>query len=381
MTATAVTAIVAGQSSQLEDPMLTFALTVLRRHTRFVAPIAAAITASAAVAGIALATSSTGTGETTARATGSPPSSSTVGLAAQPGVALQSAIVDVVHSVSPSVVQIEDQQGLGSGIVLDTAGHIVTNNHVISGATSFTVTTSNGTRYPATLVGSFPPDDLAVIEISGGHLKPATFADSSRLEVGDLAIAIGNPLGLRSSVTEGIVSAFRTAVPESNEVTLPSIIQTSAAINPGNSGGALVDIEGRVIGIPTLAATDPQLGGSAPGIGFAIPSNLVTEIAGQIVRHGRVVDSHRAYLGIQVGDTNGSGAYVGSVTAGGPAAKAGMDVGDVIVSVDGNPISTAAELSAVLATLKPGRRVPVVVRTQNGAKTTLQVTLGTYPGS
>jgi S1-C subfamily serine protease len=182
-------------------------------------------------------------------------------------------------------------------------------------------------------------------------------------------------------VTEGIVSAFRTAVPESNEVTLPSIIQTSAAINPGNSGGALVDIEGRVIGIPTLAATDPQLGGSAPGIGFAIPSNLVTEIAGQIVSHGRVVDSHRAYLGVHVGDTNGSGAYVGSVTAGGPAAKAGMHVGDAIVSADGNPISTAAELFGVLATLKPGRRVPVVVRTQNDAKTTLQVTLGTYPGS
>jgi putative serine protease PepD len=361
--------------------MLTFALTVLRRHTRLLAPLAGAIAAAAAVAGIALATSSTGTGKSTAPTTGSPPSSTAVGLAAPAGVALQSAIVDVVHSVSPSVVQIEDQQGLGSGIVLDAAGHIVTNNHVVSGATSFTVTTSSGTRYRATLVGSFPPDDLAVIKIAGAHLKPATFADSSRLQVGDLTIAIGNPLGLRSSVTEGIVSAFRSAVPESNEVTLPSIIQTSAAINPGNSGGALVDIEGRVIGIPTLAATDPQLGGSAPGIGFAIPSNLVTEIASQIVSHGRVVDSHRAYLGVQVGDTNGSGAYVGSVTAGGPAAKAGMHVGDVIVSVDGNPISTAAELSGVLATLKPGRRVPVVVRTQNDAKTTLQVTLGTYPGS
>jgi putative serine protease PepD len=186
---------------------------------------------------------------------------------------------------------------------------------------------------------------------------------------------------LRSSVTDGIVSAFRAAVPESNNVTLPSVIQTSAAINPGNSGGALVDIEGRVIGIPTLAATDPQLGGSAPGIGFAIPSNLVTQIAGQIVAHGKVVDSRRAYLGIQVGDTNGSGAFVGSVTAGGPAAKAGMHVGDVIVSVDGKPISTAAELSEVLTTLKPGRRVPVVVSTQNGRKTTLLVTLGTYPGS
>src|SRR6266496_3615230 len=311
MTAPAALTIVCGVTQdRLEDPMLTSALTVLRRHTPLLAPVAAAITASAAVAGIALATSSTGTGKTTTRTTGSPPSSITVGLAAPAGVALQSAIVDVVHSVSPAVVQIEDQQGLGSGIVLDAAGDIVTNNHVVSGATSFTVTTSNGKRYPATRVGSFPPDDLAVIKISGAHLKPATFADSSTLQVGDLAIAIGNPLGLRSSVTEGIVSAFRSAVPESNNVILPSVIQTSAAINPGNSGGALVDIEARVIGIPTLAATDPQLGGSAPGIGFAIPSNLVTQIAGQIVAHGNVVDSHRAYLGIEVGDTNGRGAFV-----------------------------------------------------------------------
>jgi putative serine protease PepD len=376
MTATAVTAIVRSR-----DLMFTFALTVLRRHGRVLAPVAAAIAAAAIVAGIALATNSTGTSTTTIVTTSAPPSTIPIGMTASPGAALQSAIVNVVHSVSPSVVQIEDQQGLGSGIVLDAAGHIVTNNHVVSGATSFTVTTSNGTRYPATLVGSFPLDDLAVIKISGAHLKPATFGDSSRLQVGDLAIAIGNPLGLRSSVTDGIVSGFRMAVPESNDVILPSVIQTSAAINPGNSGGALVDIEGRVIGIPTLAAADPQLGGSAPGIGFAIPSNLVTDIAGQIVSNGKVVDSHRAFLGIQVGDTNGRGAFVGSVTAGGPAANAGMRVGDVIVSAGGKPISTAAQLSEVLTMLKPGRRVPVVVRTQTGAKTTLQVTLGTHPGS
>jgi putative serine protease PepD len=361
--------------------MFTFSLTVLRRHARVLVPVAAAIAAAAIVAGIALATSSTGTSKTIIVTTSSPPSAIPIGMVASPGAALQSAIVNVVHSVSPSVVQIEDQQGLGSGIVLDAAGHIVTNNHVVSGATSFTVTTSNGTRYPATLVGSFPLDDLAVIKISGAHLKPAAFGDSSRLQVGDLAIAIGNPLGLRSSVTDGIVSGFRMAVPESNNVILPSVIQTSAAINPGNSGGALVDIEGRVIGIPTLAATDPQLGGSAPGIGFAIPSNLVTDIAGQIVSHGKVVDSHRAFLGIQVGDTNGRGAFVGSVAANGPAANAGMHVGDVIVSVGGKPISTAAQLSEVLTTLSPGRRVPVVVRTQTGAKTTFQVTLGTHPGS
>jgi putative serine protease PepD len=342
----------------------------LKEHRRILAPLAAAIVAGAIVAGASLATSST------------PPSKTTTTVATQPGLALQGAIVSVVQSVSPSVVQIEDKTGLGSGIVFNAAGDIVTNHHVVSGAKSFMVTTSSGRQYRGTLVGSFPPDDLAVIKVSGAHLKPATFADSSKLEVGDLAIAIGNPLGLRSSVTEGIVSAFRDAVPEDTSVTLPSVIQTSAAINPGNSGGALVDIEGRVIGIPTLAATDPQLGGgSAPGIGFALPSNLVKDIAGQIVANGKVVDSHRAYLGISAGDTSGNGVYVGSVKAGGPAAKAGIRVGDAIVSVDGQQISTTSVLSAVLAELKPGQRVPVVVKSQRGTKTTLQVTLGTYPGS
>ena len=144
-------------------------------------------------------------------------------------------------------------------------------------------------------------------------------------------------------MTDGIVSAFRQAVQEDNDnVTLPSVIQTSAAINPGNSGGALVDIQGRVIGIPTLAATDPELGGSAPGIGFAIPSNVAQDIAGQIVTHGKVVNSHRAYLGIRVGETTGNDLYVGSVTLGGPAANAGMQVGDRIVSVAGTPTSSQA---------------------------------------
>jgi S1-C subfamily serine protease len=249
-------------------------------------------------------------------------------------------------------------------------------------AKTFTVTTSNGKQYKATLVGTFEPDDLAVIKVSGASLRAATFADSSKLVRGDIAIAIGNPLGLTSSVTEGIVSAFRQAVPEGNGHTIPSMIQTSAAINPGNSGGALVDIQGRVIGIPTLAASDPQLGGgAAPGIGFAIPSNLAKDIAGQLVQHGKVVDSHRAYLGISVGDTGGQGVYVGSVTPGGPAAKAGIKVGDVIISVGGKPTPTIDALSVVLATRKPGEKVDVVVRHQDGKKQTLQVTLGEFPGA
>src|SRR4029077_16772710 len=143
---------------------------------------------------------------------------------------------------------------------------IVTNNHVVEGGGPYTVT-AGPHSYGASLVGRFAPDDLAILPVSGAPPTPGAFADSSKLDVGDFAIAIGNPLGLRSSVTEGIVSAFRQGVSEEGgKVILPSVIQTSAEINPGNSGGALVDITGRVIGIPTLAATDPELGGSAPGI-------------------------------------------------------------------------------------------------------------------
>jgi S1-C subfamily serine protease len=341
-----------------------------RRNAARVASIAAAIVASAIVAAVALG----GSSHSSTRAQ--------TAVAAPPGaLALQSALVRIVKAVSPSVVQIEDRAGLGSGVVFDAKGDIVTNNHVVAGAKSFTVTTSTGKRYPAKLVGAFPPDDLAVIRISGANLPPAVFADSSKLEVGDIAIAIGNPLGLRSSVTEGIVSAFRIAMPEGNATTLPSVIQTSAAINPGNSGGALVDIAGRVIGIPTLAATDPQLGGSAPGIGFAIPSNLVKDIAGQLTRNGKVTDSHRAYLGVFIADTlSGIGVVVTKVTPGGPAVAAGIHVGDLITSVQSKPTPTSDALSAVLVGLKPGHKVSVVVRTQRGGKQTLRVTLGEYPG-
>jgi putative serine protease PepD len=335
--------------------------------SRFVRPLAPVVAAMVAAGGGVVAVS---------HATNSPRSQAPAGL-----LALQSAFVQVVSSVSPSVVQIEDRRGLGSGIVLDKAGYIVTNNHVVTGAKVFTVTTRNGKRYRARLVGSFPPDDLAVVKVSA-HLKPATFADSAKLRVGDLAIAIGNPLGLRSSVTEGIVSAFRQGmVEEGGSVVLPSVIQTSAEINPGNSGGALVDIAGRVIGIPTLAATDPELGGSAPGIGFAIPGNLVANIARQIVAYGKVVHSHRAYLGIRVGDTNGNGVLVGTVTRGGAAAKAGIRAGDTIESVNRAPTPTTVALAAVLAELHPGQKVRAVVKHENGSKASVHVTLSAYPGT
>jgi S1-C subfamily serine protease len=344
---------------------------MLRRHLWWLAPLTGAAVAGIVVAAVSLGGgSSSTTTVTTSQAKLHP---------AAAALAFQTAITDVVHQLSPSVVQIQSPQGLGSGVVFDSNGDVVTNNHVV-GSGTLTVT-AGAHSYGASLIGRFAPDDLAVVHVSGGHLAPAAFADSSALEVGDVAIAIGNPLGLRSSVTEGIVSAFRQGVSEGNGVALPLMIQTSAAINPGNSGGALSDLEGRVVGIPTLAATDPELGGTAPGIGFAIPSNLVKDIATQIIKNGHVVNSHRAYLGVQIGDTSGSGVYVQSVTPGGPAAKAGLKPGDVITSVNGQATATVDDLTSAVSEIKPGQTVRLEIVTQSGKHETVHLTLGEFPGS
>jgi putative serine protease PepD len=348
---------------------------MLRRHIWWLAPLAGAAIAGGVVAAVSVGGgSSSKTTPTTSRARLHPSAAA---------LSFQNAIRAVVHELSPSVVQIQTPQGLGSGVVFDADGNIVTNNHVVgtSDRGPFSIT-AGAHSYSASLVGRFAPDDLAIVRVSGADLRPAVFADSSKLNVGDIAIAIGNPLGLRSSVTDGIVSAFRQGVSEGNGVALPLMIQTSAAINPGNSGGALSDIQGRVIGIPTLAATDPELGGSAaPGIGFAIPSNLVRDIATQIIRHGHVVDSHRAYLGVQIGDTNGAGVLIQNVTAGGPAGKAGLVAGDVVTAVNGHATPTVDDLTSVVSELKPGTSVKLAIVTQRGAHKTLRLTLGEFPGS
>jgi putative serine protease PepD len=346
---------------------------MLRRHIWWLAPVAGAAVAGAVVAAVSLGGgSSSNSAPTTSHARLKP---------AAAALAFQSAITAVVHELSPSVVQIQSPEGLGSGVVFDSNGDIVTNNHVVAGGGPYAVT-AGAHSYRASLVGRFAPDDLAVVHVSGAKLTPASFADSSKLDVGDFAIAIGNPLGLRSSVTDGIVSAFRQGVSEGNGVALPLMIQTSAAINPGNSGGALADLQGRVIGIPTLAATDPELGGTAaPGIGFAIPSNLVKDIATQIIRFGHVVNSHRGYLGVQIGDTNGAGVLVQSVAPGGPAAKARLVPGDVITSVNGKKTATVDDLTSVVSELKPGTTVSLEVVTQRGAHKTLHLRLGTFPGT
>jgi S1-C subfamily serine protease len=298
----------------------------------------------------------------------------------------------VVRQVLPSVVLIRTENGLGSGVVLDTKGNIVTNAHVAGDATKFQVQVAGDTApRSARLVGTYPPDDLAVIRADDpSGLQPATFGDSGKVQAGDVVLAIGNPLGLSGSVTQGIISATDRAVTEpatdgSPAATLPGAIQTSAPINPGNSGGALVSTSGQVVGIPTLAAGSPQGGGQAQGIGFAIPSNLARDIATQIIDTGHVTNSHRAAIGAEVATVLGpdgaaGGVGVVAVTNGGGAERAGLRAGDVITAVGGAQTTDTTVLSQALAAAKPGDTVTVTI-SRDGQNRTVQVTLGELPGS
>ncbi|MEV6154785.1 trypsin-like peptidase domain-containing protein [Nonomuraea sp. NPDC052129] len=305
---------------------------------------------------------------------------------------LEASYERVIKQALPSIVQITTDEVLGSGIVYDSAGHILTNAHVVGGAKQMTVTLATGSKsHSARLVKSFGGGDLAVIKVDDPKgLTPARFGDSSKLQVGQVVLAMGNPLGLSGSVTQGIISALGRTVtepqdPDSPGATITGAIQTSAAINPGNSGGGLIDLSGQVIGIPTLAATDQDLGGgAAPGIGFAIPSNTAKDIAAQIIRNGKVTNSHRAALGIRgttaIEDGQAAGVAVVKVDKGSAAAKAGIKPGDVIISVNGRETLTMATLAEALSTLQPGKQAKVGVVRLNGSTTTITVTLGVLPG-
>ena len=298
----------------------------------------------------------------------------------------------VVRAVLPSVVAIRTPDGLGSGVVLDRAGNIVTNAHVTGNATSFQVQlASDPSPRPARLVGSYPADDLAVIRAQDpSGLTPARFGDSAKAQAGDVVLAVGNPLGLSGSVTEGIVSATGRAVTEpsgdgSPAATLPDAIQTSAPINPGNSGGALVNTAGQVIGIPTLAAASPGSGAQAQGIGFAIPANLARDIARQLIASGHVTDTGRAMIGARVATVAGpdgspAGTGIVSVTSDGPADRAGLQAGDVIKSVERTATPDTAALAQALAAAESGQPVTLTV-TRDGQQRTVRLTLGELPGS
>ena len=308
----------------------------------------------------------------------------------------------VTKEVTPSVVAIgvrgQRAGGEGSGVILDAKGHVLTNNHVVSGAgenAKITVTLSDGATYDATVAGTDPSTDLAVITIVSPpkDLEPISVGSSSELVVGDPVMAVGNPLGLAGTVTTGIVSALNRPVStersggndspfaQQQAPVVTAAIQTSAAINPGNSGGALVDASGRLVGINSSIATVGGKSGNI-GIGFAIPVDEATWIAQQLIDNGEAL---HAFLGVyptdgtaKEGAATHSGAKVMKVSEGSPAAEAGLKAGDLVVSLDDSRVASAESLIGLVHARKIDTEVTLGV-IRDGESTTIDVTLGTAP--
>jgi serine protease Do len=286
--------------------------------------------------------------------------------------------------MQPQQPQSEREESLGSGVIVNPNGYIITNNHVIDGAQNIQVFTSKRQEYTAKLIGTDPQTDIAVLKIEATNLPTLTLGDSDNLKVGDMVFAIGDPFGIGETATTGIVSATRRAM-EGHIEHYENFIQTDAAINPGNSGGALIDLHGDLIGINTAIIAGQQ-GGGNEGIGFAIPINMAVNIMNQIVEHGKVV---RGYLGVhiepvtpamakQFGLSHGGGALVADVSAGGPAEKAGIQRGDIIQKLNGHEIMDSEELSVEISEMAPGSVAHLTIA-RNGQTIQKDVTLGTLP--
>ena len=332
---------------------------------------------------------------------------------ASPTVALS--VNDIYQRAAPGVVQITSTSGniggasqqaaLGSGFVLDKAGRIVTNYHVIDGADQIRVSFSNRDTVEAQLIGSDPSTDLALLQVgtSASALTPLPLGDSDKVQVGDPVVAIGNPFGLDRTVTSGIVSALQRLITAPNSFTIDHVIQTDAPINHGNSGGPLLNSRGQVIGVNTQIETGGVPNSGNVGIGFSVPSNTVKDVVAQLMRTGRV---DHAYLGITgqaissvVADKYNlpvaNGVLVGTVTSESGAAKAGLLGGetqvvvagqtyvlggDIIVSLDGKQISSIEQLREAIAAHKPGDKVSLGIY-RDAKKTGVTVTLGRQPPS
>jgi putative serine protease PepD len=317
-----------------------------------------------------------------------------------PAAKVDGTVTAAAAKIGPSVVTINvasaQESDTGSGVIIRQDGYILTNNHVIATATAgngtIKVTLADGRTVSATVVGTDPSDDLAVLKVKLTGLTAATFASSSALQVGQTVVAVGAPLGLSDTVTAGIVS--NTARPvttgdSNNDQAVFNAVQTDAAINPGNSGGPLVNLNGDVVGINAAIATDQSNGGlQVPGqqsssgnigIGFAIPSDEASRIATELISTGKAT---HAVLGVSVGggsSTHGSGAVIRSVTSGSPADKAGLRVGDVVTALAGQRIDEADALVAAVRSHAPGQQVKLSY-TRDGHSTTVTLTLGESAG-
>jgi S1-C subfamily serine protease len=385
--------------------------------------LAAGLLGAGVALGGAAAVGALGGGTTTVREVqaGASPAAASV-----PGRALS--INDIYRRAAPGVVQVtsttvvnvpsdsffgnpflpqrQQEQSLGSGLVVDKAGHIVTNYHVIEAARQVRVSFSNGASMKATVQGSDPSSDLAVLKIdaSSRALTPLPLGNSDEMQVGDPVVAIGNPFGLDRTVTAGIVSAIQRAITAPNGYTIDHVIQTDAAINHGNSGGPLLNRRGEVIGVNSQIETgDNSASSGNVGVGFAIPSNTVKTVVAQLIRQGHI---DRAFLGISAVPITrdlarvfrlpvAHGLLVQSVKPGSGAAKAGLEAGttqvvlagesynlggDILVEADGTPVESLSRLRDIVAAKKPGDAVRLVVY-RNGKKKEVDVKLGRQPGT
>jgi putative serine protease PepD len=262
------------------------------------------------------------------------------------------------------------QSAEGTGFVYDTKGDIVTNQHVVSGASTVKVKFSDGSTYTASVVGSDTATDIAVLHVNApsSKLNPLTLADSSKVSVGDGVVAIGNPFGLDGTVTSGIVSAVGREISSPNDTPIEGAIQTDAAINHGNSGGPLLDLHGDVIGITSQIQSE---GGGNDGVGFAVPSNTVKSIAAQLISNGK---AQHALLGVTPTDT-ANGVRIATVKSGSAADDAGLKAGDVIAAVGSTHIADSAQIRAIIASHEPGDGLTLTIK-RNGSTKTVHVTLG-----
>jgi serine protease Do len=276
------------------------------------------------------------------------------------------------------------EYGLGSGVIVNKDGYILTNNHVVDGADVIKVTLNDGREFTAKVIGRDPKTDIAVVKIDAKDLPFITIADSDKIEVGDLCLAIGNPYGIGQTVTMGIVSAKGRGNVEVG-TDYEDFIQTDAAINPGNSGGALVDADGRLIGINTAILSRS---GGYQGIGFAVPINMARNVMESLIAHGKVI---RGFLGVSIQDVtpelaqefklpNARGALVGDITPKSPADKAGVKSGDVIVEFNGKPVSDSRHLKLQVGETEPGKQVTLKL-VRDGQTKTLDVTVKVLPGT
>jgi len=306
----------------------------------------------------------------------------------------QSQIIDVAEKVSPAVVKISTTQvvsdlffsyetsGLGSGYLISPNGEIVTNNHVVSDAKKITVTLSDGSEYDATIIGTDPSSDIALIKIDGKDLPNLSFGDSSTLKVGQSVIAIGNPYGLDHTVTTGVISALERSLTFDDGTTLVGVIQTDAAINPGNSGGPLLTLTGDVIGMNTAIQQ------SAQGIGFAISSSTIIKVISDIKLFGKVIWPFLGISGVSITNdiakrnnlpTN-KGVLVVSVYPGTSAANAGLKAYDIITKFDGNDVTSVQEITKYLRQHNVGDKVKIEIYRDN-KKMELEITLMEKPSS